>query len=201
MTTNSQGDWRTVRCYLYVKIQDRNWSRGHQCSPAHIEMAITRKVTFHTEIWFHKPDTLWLTHAYVRRHSALTSGSSGRYQRDDVASAKQFLPKKQQDYKYLLHFDTSWPIGVHFGWPCLVYGRLQKQFMPSLPVPERFGRANCVTHHATGEWRMVSFGVHVCLLVYQNRHGVNWEPRRSTWSVYCIRDLYRLILYNNELMY
>ena len=31
MTTNSQGDWRTVHCYLHVKILQTK--TGHQCSP------------------------------------------------------------------------------------------------------------------------------------------------------------------------
>ena len=78
--------------------------------------ATTREVTFHTEIWFRKPDTLWLTYACVRRHSALKSKLSGQYQRDDFASAKQILPKNQQNYKHVLHFDGSWSTGVHFRW-------------------------------------------------------------------------------------
>ena len=73
------------------------WKIHRQRSPllAHLltsKWANTRKVKFHADIWFHKHHTPWLTHAYVRGHSALTSESSGQSQHDDVASAKWILP-------------------------------------------------------------------------------------------------------------
>ena len=55
--------------------------------------ATTWNVIFHAEIWFHKPDMLWRTHAWLCGHLTLTEESSGQYQCDDVVSAKQILPK------------------------------------------------------------------------------------------------------------
>ena len=56
------------------------------------KLATTWNVIFHAEIWFHKPDKLWRTHAWLRGHLTLTEESSGQYQCDDVVSAKQILP-------------------------------------------------------------------------------------------------------------
>ena len=127
MTTNSQADWRTVNCSLHVKIPQTE--TDHHWSPAQIEMGHHLKITFHAEMWICKPATLWLTHACVRGHSALTPESSGQYQRDDVASAKQLLLKKNsQTINNVLHFDASCPIRVYFRWPCLsiVFGGWQE---------------------------------------------------------------------------
>ena len=66
--------------------------------------------------------------------------------------------------------------------------------MPSLAVPVGFGRANCaVTQQATGPWQTVSSGVHVCLLVHQNRESFG-EIRCWNRPLYCICDLCRLVL-------
>ena len=64
---------------------------------AHLEMVI-----FHAEIWFHKPDMLCWTHAWLRGHLILTEESSGQYQCDDIVSAKQILPGIGLGRRYLI---------------------------------------------------------------------------------------------------
>ena len=96
----------------------------------------------------------------------------------------------------------------------IVCGRWQLWFMLSLSVPEGFGRANCpLTQKATGKWQMVSSGVHVCLLVYQNRKRVIWGTQALGQkkghlgntgvgiSQLSICDLSWLILYNDTFMF
>ena len=67
MTTKSQGDWRTVHCYHMSKFYSQ------ELVTLNSKWATPRIVTFHDDVWFYRPDTLWRTHACVRRHSTLTS--------------------------------------------------------------------------------------------------------------------------------
>ena len=100
--------------FTYQNSTDRNWSPILTS-----KWATTWNVIFHAEIWFRKLDMLWRTHAWLRGHLVLTKESSGQYQCDDVASAKQILPRNLTNSKHDFHLGGSWLIGVHFRWPCL----------------------------------------------------------------------------------
>ena len=116
------------------------------------------------------------------------------------ANASENLTKQQ---RWLL--EGSWPIAIHFQWPCL------SDFLCMVRGSSDLCRL-CQFLWDSAEQTTLSRNmwldsgrrfplVYICVLVYQNRKRVISGTRRWNWSAYCICALSRLILWNNTQMF
>ena len=111
-----------------------------------------------------------------------------------------------QNSKHDCHLEGKWPIGIHFRWPCL------SDFLCMLGGSSDLCRL-CQLLWDWAEQTTLSRDmrpdsgrqfplVYMCVLVHQNRKRESFrEPRCWNWSVYCICDISRLILWNNTQMF
>ena len=106
-----------------------------------------------------------------------------------------------QNSKHDFHLEGSWPIGVHFRWPCLsdflcMVGGSSDLCRLCPFLSDSADQTTLSRNMRPDSGRRFPL-VYMCVLVHQNRKRFISEPSHWNWSVYCICDLCLFILWNN----
>ena len=111
---SSHALWQQIHCYLHVEILQTETS--HQCSPRNgplLEMSyFTLKYGFTSPTCSDEPTrgcaNMWPWQRNCRDSISVTM----------LRVRSKFFRKQWQNSKHDFHLEGSWPIGVHFRWPC-----------------------------------------------------------------------------------
>ena len=130
-----------------------------------------------------------------------------RNRRDSIGVTMLRVPSKffrriWQNSKHDFHPEWNWPIGVHFRWPCLsdflcVVGG-SSDLCRLCQFPWDSAEQTTLSRNMRPDSGRRFPLVYMCVCVFiKTEIESSREPRRWNWSVYCICDLSRLILWNN----